>query len=233
MSPGARGDYAAAQSVRFESREDVSMSQVDRTHHRRAAAGAAVLALLLGSSLGACSAQPAGESPRSGVTVVQQDDLYRLGVGDVVRVSVWKDAELDATVPVAPDGRISLPLLGDVAAAGRTLGELREALTQAYAAYVTSPAVSVVLQEIGSQKVFVTGEVQQPGVIELAHEMRLMQALAVAGGLTPYAKRDRVVVLRNTGGRQQRLTVSLDAIVGGSRPADDLLLQPGDTIVVP
>lgn len=158
---------------------------------------------------------------------------FVLGVGDVVRVSVYKSPELDVTVPVRPDGRISVPLLGEEQAAGLTVEQLRQNLTEGYRQYVTAPVVSVSLQEVNSQKIFVSGEVNNPGQFDLKQETRLMQALAMAGGLTPYAKKDRVVILRTTGGRQTRIKVDLKAIISGDRPSDNIVLQPGDTIFVP
>lgn len=158
---------------------------------------------------------------------------YVIGEGDVLRVSVWKDAELDRTLPVRPDGHISVPLLGDVKAAGRTADELRKILESRYAEFITKPEVSVSVTEVGSKKIFVLGEVAQPGVYELAGPTRLLQALAMAGGLTPFARQKRVVILRQEGDATQRLTVSVRGIASGERPQDDLLLRPGDTVIVP
>ena len=158
---------------------------------------------------------------------------YVIGIGDVLKVTVWKNPEFDTVVPVRPDGNISLPLLGDVRALGLRPVELQKALDQAYERYVTAPGTTVIVAEIHSRKVFVTGEVEEPGAYDLQPRMRLMQALAMAGGLTPYAK-DRVVVLRQVeGGGEQRFEVRPSRIVSGRDLADNLLLLPGDTLVVP
>jgi polysaccharide export outer membrane protein len=161
-------------------------------------------------------------------------DTYAIGIGDVLEISVWKNADLSATVPVRPDGRISVPLLGDVQAAGMTPLALRQTLTEGYKEFVTAPGVSVVIKEINSQKVFVTGEVAHPGAFDLRPRTKVMQVLALAGGLTAYAK-GRVIVLRDSrdGKGDKRYEVRLDAIVSGKRPGDNLVLQPGDTLVVP
>jgi polysaccharide export outer membrane protein len=161
-------------------------------------------------------------------------DTYAIGIGDVLEISVWKNSDLSATVPVRPDGRISVPLLGDVQAAGMTPLALRQTLTEGYKEYVTAPGVSVVIKEINSQKVFVTGEVAHPGAFDLRPRTKVMQVLALAGGLTAYAK-GRVIVLRDSrdGKGDKRYEVRLDAIVSGKRPGDNLVLQPGDTLVVP
>src|SRR3954464_4490561 len=161
-------------------------------------------------------------------------NAYQIGLGDVLEVSVWKNPELTVTVPVRPDGRISVPLLGDVQAAGLTPLALKAELTDGYKEYITAPGVSVVVKEIHSRKIYVTGEVAHPGTYDLEPRGKLMQALALAGGLTPYAK-GRVVLLRDgrDGRQEKRFVVDLSAIVKGKRPEDNLLLQPGDTLVVP
>jgi polysaccharide export outer membrane protein len=172
----------------------------------------------------------------NGVTRMEGEpaNAYAIGVGDVLEISVWKNNDLNATVPVRPDGRISVPLLGDVQAAGLTPLALRQMLTEGYKEYVTAPGVSVVVKEINSQKVFVTGEVAHPGSFDLRPRTKVMQVLALAGGLTAYAK-GRVILLRDArdGQGDRRFEIRLDAIVSGKRPGDNLVLQPGDTLVVP
>jgi polysaccharide export outer membrane protein len=161
-------------------------------------------------------------------------DAYAIGTGDVLEISVWKNPDLSVTVPVRPDGRISMPLLGDVQAAGMTPLALRQTLTDGLEEFVTAPGVSVVVKEINSQKVFVTGEVAHPGSFDLRPRTKLMQVLALAGGLTPYAK-GRVVLLRDThdGQSDRRYEIDLGKIISGKTPSDNLILQPGDTLIVP
>jgi len=161
-------------------------------------------------------------------------NAYQIGLGDVLEVSVWKNPELSVTVPVRPDGRISVPLLGDVQAAGLAPLALKAALTDGYKEYITAPGVSVVVKEIHSRKIYVTGEVAHPGTYDLEPRGKLMQALALAGGLTPYAK-GRVVLLRDghDGRQEKRMEVELKSIINGKKPEDNVLLQPGDTLVVP
>ncbi|HEY9422881.1 MAG TPA: polysaccharide biosynthesis/export family protein [Thermoanaerobaculia bacterium] len=170
------------------------------------------------------------------VTRSEEDppNAYAIGIGDILDISVWKNPELSATVPVRPDGRISVPLLGDIQAAGMTPLALRQTLTEGFKEYVTAPGVSVVVKEIHSRKIFVTGEVATPGAYDLQPRTKLMQALALAGGLTPYAKQ-RVIVLRDgrDGKTDRRIEIELGAIISGKRTEDNLLLLPGDTLVVP
>lgn len=160
-------------------------------------------------------------------------NAYSIGVGDIVEISVWKNQDLGVTVPVRPDGRISVPLLGDIQAAGMTPLALKSTLTDGFREFVTAPEVSVVIKEIHSRRVFITGEVANPGAYDLQPRTKLMQVLALAGGLTPYAK-SKVVVLRDREGKEdRRIEVNLDAIKSGKRPGDNIVLQPGDTVIVP
>jgi polysaccharide export outer membrane protein len=161
-------------------------------------------------------------------------NAYSIGLGDVLEISVWKNPDLSTTVPVRPDGRISVPLLGDVQAAGMTPLALKQTLTDGFKEYVTAPGVSVVVKEIHSRKIYVTGEVAHPGTFDLEPRTKVMQALALAGGLTPYAK-GKVVVLRDghDGRGDRRIEIDINAIVKGKRPDDNLLLQPGDTLFIP
>lgn len=191
-----------------------------------------LIAALLAASVGSSYAQ---------VVVRSEEDppnAYAIGIGDVIDIAVWKNPELSVTVPVRPDGRVSVPLLGDVQAAGMTPRALTEDLTKRFKEFVTAPSVSVVIKEIHSRKVFVTGEVATPGAYDLQPRTKLMQVLAMAGGLTPYAKR-KVVVLRDgatakdKGRADTRYEFDLDAIISGKRPEFNILLQPGDTLIFP
>lgn len=184
----------------------------------------------------------ANTSSASAQVVVRSEEdppnAYAIGIGDVVEISVWKNPELSVTVPVRPDGRVSVPLLGDIQAAGMTPRALTEDLTRRFKEFVTAPSVSVVIKEIHSRKVFVTGEVATPGAYDLQPRTKLMQVLAMAGGLTPYAKR-KVVVLRDgatakdQGKEDTRYEYDLDAIISGKRPEFNIVLQPGDTLIFP
>ncbi len=158
---------------------------------------------------------------------------YVIGVGDVLGISVWKNPELQVTVPVRPDGRISVPLVGDLEVVGLPPSRVQEQLQGAYEQFITAPGVSVVVTEINSRKVFILGEVLNSGVYDILQPTKLMQALAMAGGLTEWAKEDQVIVLRDEGTTQRRWRLSLKAITSGRSPEDNLLLLPGDTVIVP
>jgi polysaccharide biosynthesis/export protein len=179
------------------------------------------------------AAEPAQRDQVRGRTDDDPEDAYAMGVGDVLEITVWKNPELSVTAPVRPDGRISVPLLGDVQAEGMTPLALKQVLSDGYKEFVTAPSVSVVIKEIHSQKVFVTGEVEEPGAYDIRPRTKLMQVVAMAGGVTPYAK-GRAIVLRDRGGRaDRRFEIELSAIISGRRPEDNIVLQAGDTVVIP
>jgi polysaccharide biosynthesis/export protein len=155
---------------------------------------------------------------------------YRIGVEDVLEIAVWKEPQLSTTAPVRPDGRITVPVVGEVEAAGKTGKELEALLAQKLAQRIASPTVTVVIKELNSSRVFVLGEVAKPGVYPMRGAMTVVQALAIAGGMTEFADRDEIVILRRAGdGGQQKLNVAYaDALKG-----TPINLVPGDTVVVP
>lgn len=170
---------------------------------------------------------PAQDAPQS------TGDEFRIGVSDVLTVSVWKNPDLSAQVPVRPDGKIALPLVGEVHAADMTPDELRQELNTQFASFVTAPTISVVVNEINSMKVFIVGEVRSPGSYDIIEPTRLMQALAMAGGLSEYADKSDILILRQQGSVENRIIVSVKGITNGKKMEDNILLEPGDTIVVP
>lgn len=151
---------------------------------------------------------------------------YRIGVDDVLDIAVWNVSELQKTVPVRPDGKISLPLVNDVVAAGLTPMELRAQLTKQMATFVQNPDVSVVVREIRSLKVSVIGQVRTPGRYDLKGPATVLDALALAGGCTEFASRRKITILRSA----QRLHFDYDAAIS---KGDNLTIKPGDIVVVP
>jgi polysaccharide export outer membrane protein len=166
---------------------------------------------------------------------------YLIGLEDVLDIAVWGSAELTRTVPVRPDGKISLPLLNDVQAAGLAPMQLREQLTKSLASYIASPNVSVIVREIHSFKVTVIGEVKTPGRYELKSRATVLDLLAMAGGPTDYAARGRIVVLRQSGTSTRQIPFSYDGLTSknepksGAKPGgrDNFCAEPGDIIFVP
>ena len=165
--------------------------------------------------------------------VDNSDQPFRIGREDVLDVAVWRDADLSRTLPVRPDGFISLPMVGEVRAEGRTPVELGDDIRAALKPYVQEPRVTVIVREVNSSRVFITGEVGHPGAYPLRGRVSVLQAIALAGGLTDFAKRDGIVVLRAAGQENNSIPVSYSELVEDAKRAEPLVLRPGDTVVVP
>ena len=161
------------------------------------------------------------------------DTAYVIGPEDVLTIDVWKEKELSGPVPVRPDGKISLPLLNDVQAAGLTPMQLMSSLTEKLKKYVSDPTVTVTVTTINSRKVYILGEVTRPGAFPLVPDMTVLQAITSAGGPTPYAKKSGIYVLRNQNGTQTKLPFNYKQVVRGGSPEQNIFLKSGDTVVVP
>jgi polysaccharide export outer membrane protein len=157
---------------------------------------------------------------------------YRIGVEDVLDIAVRNDAELQKVVPVRPDGKVSLPLVNDVVAAGLTPMELRDVLTEKLSAYLHSPDVSVLVREVHSFKVSVIGNVRTPGRYEFKGPATVLDALALAGGFTDFAARRKISIMRREGTAVEHLRFDYDATVKNSSDRN-LSVKPGDIIIVP
>jgi polysaccharide biosynthesis/export protein len=157
---------------------------------------------------------------------------YQIGPEDVLDISVWKNPELSRTVPVRPDGKVSLPLLNDFKAAGLTPSDLREQLVSRLSDFVPTPEVSVIVREVHSRKVAVVGAVKTAGRYELKSPMTVLEAIALAQGFTDFAARDRIVVLRQSGGTTTRIPFNYRKIADGAEQ-ENFFVRPGDIVVVP
>ena len=159
-------------------------------------------------------------------------DSYVIGASDVLNVTVWKEPTLTSSLLVRPDGKISMPLLGDVQAVGLTPLQLADEVTAELQKFIQDPKVSVVLTQINSKKIFLMGEVAHPGPVEITPGMTLLQAIASVGGLTNFANQKKIYILRNEAAKSQKIEVHYkEALKGNS--AFNLVLKTGDTIVVP
>lgn len=159
---------------------------------------------------------------------------YVIGIPDVLKIVVWRNPELSVEVPVRSDGKISVPLVDDVQAEGLTPEELKEVLTEALAEFVTAPDVTVVVQQTNSHTVTVVGGVARSGQIALTRQMRVVEAIATMGGFNPFAKKDRIKIIREKpGGGTEEYVFNYGAYSAGKAPDSNLLLRPGDTIIVP
>jgi polysaccharide biosynthesis/export protein len=207
--------------------------------------GAATLAVVWGLATVSVAAAPQagstgtpanGGKPPSDVVVpagVPTAPDYVIGPDDVLTVVFWREKEMSTDATVRPDGKISLPLVNDVQAAGLTPAQLREQLTAAAVKFVNDPNVSIVVKSINSRKVFVTGMVTKPGAYPLSASMTVMQLLAVAGGLHEFADSKNISILRTENGRQMALRFNYKDVLQRKNLKQNVELKPGDTIVVP
>jgi polysaccharide export outer membrane protein len=174
-----------------------------------------------------------GDTPAGGPTAAISSS-YVVGEADVLRINVWKQPEISQpSVVVRPDGMVSVPLVGEVKVSGMTPVQIEAMLVADLRQYVNEPRVTVSVAEVGSKNVYVTGEVQHPGSYPLVGPVDVLQIIAKAGGVTPYAHRRSVFVLREINGRKQKVPVNYSRIFHGQNPEQNINLQPGDTVVVP
>lgn len=158
---------------------------------------------------------------------------YRLQPGDIMTVSVWKETELQTNVLVRPDGGFSFPLAGDVDAIGKTVEDIRTLLVERLKRYIPNPVVTVAVKQIGGNRIYVVGRVNHAGDFPLSSPLDVMQAIALAGGATPYAAINDIVILRRQNGEQQALHFHYSDVARGRDLSQNVLLQGGDTVVVP
>lgn len=158
---------------------------------------------------------------------------YVIGADDVLDVSVWKEQELTRSLQVRPDGKISMPLLGDVQAAGLTPGQLAQNVSDKLKKYLTAPQVTVILTQINSQRVYVMGEVTRPGAYPVLPGMTVLQAISSAGGLTPFANSKKIFLMRDENHIQTKYPFSYKEVLDGRKAEENLPVKAGDTIVVP
>ncbi len=195
---------------------------------------ALAVALMLGALASAQSGAPGQPSAGSAAekNAVNAGPDYVIGPDDVLHISVWKEADLTATLPVRPDGKISLPLLDDVQAAGLTPKQLADSVTEKLKKYIADPRVTVVVNQINSKRVYLVGEVTHTGPMPMLANMTVLQAISSAG-LTQFANTKGIYVLRTENGKQQKMPVNYRKLVKGELMEQNYLLKPGDTIVVP
>ena len=158
---------------------------------------------------------------------------YILGSEDIVEVLVWKEPDVSKVVMIRPDGNISLPLIGDIQAEGLKAEELKTNIAEKLKEFISNPTVSVIVSQINSMKIFIQGEVAQPGVYQLRSNITVLQAVSLAGGFNEWAKKKKIIVIREAGGKVSRITVDYNKIVSGKDIEQNIFLKRGDTIIVP
>ena len=196
-----------------------------------------VLALTTASAVVASAAgQNAAARPSSAVAPVASAsavDEYVIGPDDVLSISFWREKDLSADVTVRPDGKVTVPLLNDIVASGRTPEQLRDAIQQMARAYLEDPTPTVVVKEIKSRRVFITGQVEKPGPYPLNDRLTVLQLIAVAGGLKEFADGKDITVMRNFNGRVVALPFNYRDVIRRKHLDQNVELRPGDTVVVP
>jgi polysaccharide export outer membrane protein len=203
---------ASAQNASIKARADNPSGKVETAKDSTAASSVAVN----------MAVKPATDDPN-----------YVIGPEDNLIVSVWREPEISRSVPVRPDGKISLALLNDVQAAGLTPMQLGSAITEKLQKFISEPQVTVIVASINSQRIFVVGEVGRTGTYTLLPNMTVMDALSSAGGFTPFAKRTKIYILRKENGKMSSIPFNYKEAIKGRRPEQDIALKPGDRIVVP
>ena len=161
------------------------------------------------------------------------ESSYRIGPNDVLTIFVWKETELSRDVTVMPDGKITYPLIGEITAQGQTASELKKAIADKLQNFVTAPEVTVIVKESRSQVVYAIGKLTRPGPIALAPGMTVMQALSAAGGFAEWADPKNILIVRRDGGKETQLRFNYKEFTSGENLQQNILLKPGDTLVVP
>ncbi len=173
-----------------------------------------------------------GETPK-GSSAVSPDQNYIIGSGDVLDIALWRDDALVRTVTVLADGKISFPLVGEVVAAGKTVGELKKDIAARLVDYVPEPVLSIEVKQPNSMIIYVTGRVNTPGRFPIGANVTVLQALSMAGGLNPFASKNKIKVFRQEGGQTRVFPFKYDEVVDGKKLEQNIPLQRGDVIVVP
>lgn len=204
-----------------------------------------ILAAFLLASATANGQDPASQEKREGAKgsnsqatpspaqTATEDPAYKIGAQDVLKIDVWREDQLTRTVPVRPDGKITLPLLNDIQATGLTPMELAAVIRDELKKFITNPQVTVSVTEINSRRIYVNGEVNKPGAYQLLPHMTALQALSGGGGFTTFARVKSIYVLRNVNGKAVRIPFNYKEAINGKNVDQNIELQPGDVIVVP
>jgi len=188
-----------------------------------------ILAVLVCAS--ACSWVHGEETAPRSVTAVH--DEYQVGPDDVLSIVVWKQPDISvAQIPVRPDGRLSLPLVGEIQVRGLTTRQIKEVVTERLKEYVTEPNVTVIVLQVHYPVAYLIGEVNRPGPVPIRQDTTVLQLISMAGGFTNFADRDNVKILRREGGKDYRLKFDYPAVVKGKHPEQNLVVRPGDVILV-
>jgi polysaccharide export outer membrane protein len=161
------------------------------------------------------------------------ESSYQIGPNDILNIFVWKEADLTRDVTVMPDGKITYPLIGEITAQGQTASELKKTITDKLQNFVTAPEVTVIVRESRSQMIYTIGKLVRPGQLPLTPNMTVMQALSAAGGFAEWADPKNIMIIRREGGKEIQLRFNYKEFTSGERLEQNIVLKPGDTLVVP
>ena len=175
----------------------------------------------------------AGQETPPPAAATEKQAEYVVGLGDQLQIMVWKEPDLTQTMSVRIDGRISLPLVGDVEAAGKTIRDLKKILEEKYAAVIAEPAVSVMLAQSRSWRYYIIGKVSKPGEYPIDFPITVLQAIARSGGFLEWAKTEKISIVRHEDGRETIAPFNYEALVNGQNLSQNVLVKPGDTIIIP
>ena len=189
-----------------------------------------ILSTTAPSAICAQDGKAAAPSGKKQGAVAADNDQYVIGPEDVLLIYVWKEESLTKTVPVRIDGKISLPLVNDIQAAGLTPLQLKEALTERLKGFIENPTISVTVMEANSFKVYVSGEVKQPGIHLIRSETTLVQLIIMAGGFTEWADQKKILIITKEKGAEKRMTANYKKIIEGEEP--DIMIKRGYTVIV-
>ena len=189
-----------------------------------------VLSIATPSMICAQDSKAATPSGKVQGAVTADNDQYIIGPEDVLLIYVWKEESITKTVPVRIDGKISLPLVNDIQAAGLTPLQLTESLTEKLKGFVENPTVTVTVMEANSYKVYVSGEVKQPGVHRIRSEVTLVKLIIMSGGFTEWADQKKILIITKEKGAEKRISVNYKKIIEGEEP--DIVIKRGDTVIV-
>lgn len=180
-----------------------------------------------------CLSMTARAEDEAPASVATETGTYTVNPGDVLEVSVWKEEDLQRQAVVRPDGFFSFPLTGDIRAAGRTIEQVRQEVGVRVSRFIPDPVVNVSILEPRGSKVYVIGQVQRPGEFPINRFVDVMQALSMAGGTTPFAQLDSIKILRRQGATQMAIPFAYSDVAAGKRLQQNIVLEPGDTVLVP
>jgi polysaccharide export outer membrane protein len=196
---------------------------------------------ILIAAVAPCTAQSAAVAPAASstgaavaaTTPVVVPPEYVIGADDVMKVDFWRDKDMSSEVTVRPDGKISLPLINEIQAAGLTPAQLRDRISEEARKYVEDPTVTVEVKAINSRRVYITGEVKKPGPYALTGSMTVLQLISIAGGLGDYAKQDKITIVRAENGKQKAFGFNYKEVLNQRKLEQNIELKPGDTVAVP